>query len=206
MLEILVVVVILSIASSIAVVSYGGFRQSLGVDVSANVVQRTLMQARSRAINLNKVQQVFLDLDNGLVWVDELECISVENTAAGCTSTEVEVCRLGLDDPCCADVDVDCLAPQLTDCCFAQRIRTSMVVQQEPLAENTVIDSVTIGEGATPETSGLVAVAFYPDGSAPYVGINIRRTSEDASVEENFTAVRLYPASGEAQVLKETKL
>ena len=206
MIEILVVVAILAIGSGIALYGYASYRNSLGVNMSANTVQRMLMQGRNRAINLNKVQQVFVDLDNNLVWIDELECVSVPNPDFPCTDAQIEFCKLTLDDPCCEDISVECLDPQPTDCCMTERVRTSMVVDQEPMAEDVIIAELIVGQGQTPETSGVHAITFYPDGRAPFVIMNLRREADNPADDENFTAVRLFPASGEAQILEETKL
>ena len=80
LVEILVVLLILAILSTVALYSYASYRQSLTVESSAYLVQRVLVQARGRAIHLNAPHQAVIDLDANTVWVDQLNATFTERT------------------------------------------------------------------------------------------------------------------------------
>lgn len=160
LIEILVVLTIMTIGTGVALYSYSSYRRSIVLTSSASNVQRTLMQARSRAIHLNAPHRVFIDIDNDTVWVNQLN-----------------------------------------------HTKTQSIPKVVP--ETSVGDFVTIQEiriGSTTYTSGTRTVDFETDGGNPLVIVNLRRLAGDPASEESYTAVRLYPASGEAQVLPKRRL
>lgn len=153
--EVLVVLVILSVISTTALLSYANFREGAAADSSARIVQRTLIQARSNAIQLGLPHEVVFDLDNQTVWVDRF------------------------------NVDFTETAPR--------------IVPETALAEFIVIDRLRIGSQT--HTSGVHRVLFEPDSRNPLVVVHLRREGDDPGEDSNFHSVRLFPMSGEAQIL-----
>jgi prepilin-type N-terminal cleavage/methylation domain-containing protein len=71
MIELIVVVVIVAIITTAGLYSYATFRNSHVQDVSSGLVEQVLLQARNRAITLNRIQEIQVDLDRNLIWVDQ---------------------------------------------------------------------------------------------------------------------------------------
>ena len=80
MAEILVVLVIIALGSTIALYSYSNYRKSLSVQSSARKIQATLSAARGFAINTNRPHNVVIDLDRQLFWIDSLNSARTETT------------------------------------------------------------------------------------------------------------------------------
>ncbi len=76
LVEILVVIVILAVMSTVALYSYAEYREQLVTDTAASAVQKTLLFAKNRAISYRTPHQVVFDLDNNTFWVDELDSSS----------------------------------------------------------------------------------------------------------------------------------
>jgi len=72
LLEILIVLIILGILSSVAIFSYGSYRQTQSVRSSAQELVSLFATARSLAINTNTPHSATLDLDHQAFWIDEL--------------------------------------------------------------------------------------------------------------------------------------
>lgn len=72
-------------------------------------------------------------------------------------------------------------------------VRAPKVVPPKYLSEDVVIDSLTVG--ATEFTDGQHRVVFMPDGTNPFVTVNLRGTYADTSVDANFYSVQMYPTS-----------
>jgi Tfp pilus assembly protein FimT len=71
--ELLVVIVIVMIASTVSLVAYANYRREASVRSSAESVKSLLVEARTRAIADNLPVAVAFDLTNQVMWVDELE-------------------------------------------------------------------------------------------------------------------------------------
>ncbi len=71
--EMLIVLMIISIFSGLAIVSYSGFRNYLRVRSAAQEVVSLLSAARAMAINQNGYFRVGFNIDNGTFWVDEVD-------------------------------------------------------------------------------------------------------------------------------------
>jgi type II secretory pathway pseudopilin PulG len=72
MIELIVVVVIVAIITTAALYSYATFRNTHVKDVSSGLVEQVFLQARNRVITLNRIQEIQVDLDRNLLWVDQL--------------------------------------------------------------------------------------------------------------------------------------
>jgi len=158
--EVLVVLVIISLMSTIALLSYANFRSGAAAESSARMVQRLLVQGRSNAIHLNVPHQVVFDLDNSTVWIDRFNS------------------------------DFSDMTPK--------------VVAETPLAEFVLIDELRIGSAT--HTSGIHPVVFEPDSRNPLVVVQLRREGDDPDDDKSYYSVRLYPMSGEAQLLPRRRL
>lgn len=55
-------------------------------------------------------------------------------------------------------------------------------------------------------TTGRHALMFEPDGRNPFVVVLLRKEIDDPSVDANYYSVRLFPSSGEAQILANRRL
>lgn len=73
LVEIMVVIVILAVGSTVALYGYAGYQKSLVVETSARLLQRNLLFAKNRAISYGLPHEVVVDLDRNTVWVDELD-------------------------------------------------------------------------------------------------------------------------------------
>lgn len=73
LVEILVVIVIIAVGSTVALYGYASYRNSLVVETSARLVQRNLLYAKNRAISYRVPHDVVVDLDRDTIWVDELD-------------------------------------------------------------------------------------------------------------------------------------
>lgn len=158
--EVLVVLVVLSLVSTVALLSYANFREGAAADSSARIVQRTLIQARTNAIQLGLPHEVVFDLDNRTVWVDRF------------------------------NIDFTEKAPK--------------VVPETAMAEFVRIDRLRIGSQT--HTSGVHRVLFEPDSRNPLVVVNLLREGDDPGDDANFYSVRLFPMSGEAQILPKRRV
>lgn len=69
----MVVLVIILVASSLALLAYGNFRRSATVRSDAEKIKAILVAARTRAIADGKPSSVLFDLDTQQMWVDDLE-------------------------------------------------------------------------------------------------------------------------------------
>ncbi|MBI1292128.1 prepilin-type N-terminal cleavage/methylation domain-containing protein [bacterium] len=70
--ELLVVLVIVIFASTIALLAYSNYRKGASVRSSAERVKALLVEARTRAIAKNAPASATFDLTNQVMWVDEL--------------------------------------------------------------------------------------------------------------------------------------
>ncbi len=73
LVEILVVIVILAIGSTVALYGYAGYREKLVSRTAANAIRQTLLFAKNRAISYRTPHQVVFDLDKNTFWVDQLD-------------------------------------------------------------------------------------------------------------------------------------
>jgi len=72
-LEIVVVLIILSIFSTFAIISYSTYRRQARIKNGAQTVISTLTTARALAINQNASFQVCIDIPNSHFWIDKLD-------------------------------------------------------------------------------------------------------------------------------------
>jgi len=70
--ELLVVMVIVIFASTIALLAYANYRKGASIRSSAERVKALLVEARTRAIAENLPTAAAFDLSNQVMWVDEL--------------------------------------------------------------------------------------------------------------------------------------
>lgn len=158
--EILVVIVILILGSTIALYSYASYRKTLTVQTSASKFQRVLSLARGRAINMAVPHQVVVDLDRNTFWIDQL------NAGGGITKPKV--------------------------------------VEETAVSDFVVIESLQVG--AATHTGGTRTIRFEPAGNNPFVLALMRREFDDPAFDGHFFSIRMFPSSGEAQVLPKTRL
>lgn len=71
--EVLVVLVIIAFASTIALIAYSNYRKGSSVRSGAEKVKVALVTARTRAISTNQPSAVSFDLANQSFWVDDLD-------------------------------------------------------------------------------------------------------------------------------------
>lgn len=71
--ELVVVMSIIVILSTVAVVGYGSLRTADELDASARRVQSTLHRARTLAINSGQPHEFAIDLDQHAFWVDNVD-------------------------------------------------------------------------------------------------------------------------------------
>ena len=71
--EMLVVLVIITFATSIALLAYGNYRKTSTVRSAAEKIKRVMIEARSRAIADGRPSQVVFDLTEQTIWVDDLD-------------------------------------------------------------------------------------------------------------------------------------
>jgi len=81
--EVVVVLVIILIASSVALSAYAGYSKYSGLEASARQISRTLMFAKQGAITRRTDMVVYFDIDRQTYWVDE------EDASAGTISRKV---------------------------------------------------------------------------------------------------------------------
>ena len=71
--EMLIVVVILTIFSGLAIVSYSGVRNYMRLRTAAREIDSVLSAARAMAINQNGYFRVGIYIDTGMLWIDEID-------------------------------------------------------------------------------------------------------------------------------------
>jgi len=72
-LEIVIVLMILSVFSTFAILSYSTYRKQARIKEGAKTIQYALTTARTLAINQNANYQVQVDIPNGQFWIDKLD-------------------------------------------------------------------------------------------------------------------------------------
>lgn len=73
LVEMIVVMAIIAIGTTVALYSYAGFRKTLGLDTSASMVTQYLLQAKNRAINEGVPFDMIVDLDSENIWINRLD-------------------------------------------------------------------------------------------------------------------------------------
>jgi prepilin-type N-terminal cleavage/methylation domain-containing protein len=73
LVEMLIVVVIIMIMSTVAVLSYGTYRKSAKISGAADRVKALMIQARTRAIGNGAASRFTVDMDRAQVWLDEFD-------------------------------------------------------------------------------------------------------------------------------------
>lgn len=71
--ELLVVLVIICLLTTTAVLAYGSFRKGSFTKSGAEKVKAAITQARTRAIASGRPSSVLFDLDNNLIWIDDVD-------------------------------------------------------------------------------------------------------------------------------------
>lgn len=69
----MVVLIIILVATSMALLAYGNYRRGATVRSDAEKIKAILVAARTRAIADGRPSSVLFDLDNQQIWVDDLE-------------------------------------------------------------------------------------------------------------------------------------
>lgn len=152
--ELLVVLVIICFATTVALLAYGNYRRAANVRSGAEKVKSIIVQARTRAIASNQPSAVVFDLTNQALWIDDLD-----NTLA---------------------------------------VRTPKIIPPEGVVNDVLMDEVKVGSSTV--TTGLQRAIFRPDGTNPLITVNLRRIGDDASVDENFYSIQMYPTSAEPKI------
>ncbi|MCC6546316.1 prepilin-type N-terminal cleavage/methylation domain-containing protein [Candidatus Sumerlaeota bacterium] len=73
--ELLVVLVIITILTTTAVLAYGNFRKATFTKAGAEKVKAAITQARTRAIASNIPCSVVFDLNNHVIWSDDMDML-----------------------------------------------------------------------------------------------------------------------------------
>lgn len=76
LIELLIVLAILSIFSTLAVLSYGTYRKSLRLKSAAREINTLFSTARNLAIEQNSYFQATIDISNRRIWVDKINYLS----------------------------------------------------------------------------------------------------------------------------------
>lgn len=152
--ELLVVLVIISLASTMAIVAYSNSRKGASVRSGADKVRAVIVNARTQAIADGRPTQVVFDLTNQQMWIDALD--------------------------------------------EAGEIRAPKIVAPEMLGFGVVMETVRINTNTF--SQGLARAVFTPEGTNPMITVNLRREFDDATVNENYFTVQMYPSSPEPRV------
>ncbi len=174
LVEIIVVLAIIAIGTSVALFGYGNYRKNMTVEMSAARVQRILQLAKNRAIESQLPHKVVIDFKKNTLWIDGFDAILTYPP----------------DNP--------------------------KVVPQTAMTDFVVIESVNIGGALLDVTSPsndasypidpldpdrhFQTILFQPDGSNPYIVFHLKKEFDDP-ISTNYYSVRMYPSSGEAQVV-----
>lgn len=77
-------------------------------------------------------------------------------------------------------------------------VRTPKVIAPETLHADVEIESVRINSQEF--TSGMRRVVFQPDGTNPFVTINIRRIFDDQNDDAGYFSIQIYPTAAEPKI------
>lgn len=81
---------------------------------------------------------------------------------------------------------------------MAGDVRQPKVVPPEFLPPNVLIDSVRLA--SVEFLTGQRRVVFQPDGTNPFLTINLRRFDDTGVNDEGFYAIQMYPTSPEPRI------
>jgi prepilin-type N-terminal cleavage/methylation domain-containing protein len=154
LVEVLVVVTILSIGSTIALYQYQSFRESLGVDSSAQVVRRMMILAKHRAISTALPHEVLIDLERETIWVDQLNAAGTERKP-----------RIIPDEQMVEDVVIDAVKINGTE--FTTGVQTIRFSPQGGNPLITVLIRRANDDPGVPEN--FTSVRLYPSSSEPRI-------------------------------------
>lgn len=73
MVEVIVVMTIIAIGTTIGLYSYASFRENIGIDTSISIVNQYMIQAKNLAINKGVSHQLVVDLDSENIWINRLD-------------------------------------------------------------------------------------------------------------------------------------
>lgn len=154
LVEVLVVLVILSVGSTIALYQYTAFRNSIGEDTSAQIVRRMLILAKNRAINTGLPHEMQIDLDSNVLWVDEVNASGTQRKA-----------RVIPNESMVEEVLIDSVKISGTE--FLSGVQT---VRFEPDGSNPLVTVLIRKETADPGLDeNFTSIRLYPSSSEPKV-------------------------------------
>lgn len=102
------------------------------------------------------------------------------------------------NQPSSVTFDLDRQSVWIDDLTTSGGIRTPKAIAPEYIGPEIVIESVRLNSTAFP--SGIRRATFNPDGTNAFLTINLRREYDDASVDENYFSIQIYPNSAEPRV------
>ena len=158
--ELLVVLIIIGFATTVALLAYGNYRKAANVRSAAEKIKSTIIQARTRAIASNQPSSVVFDMTNEVVWIDDL-------TSALAIRTPKVIPPEGLGD------DVIIEEVQIGSSSFSTGQQRAVF---RPDGTNPLV-TVHLRRGFDDATQdgNYYSVQIYPTSAEPKVWPNVRR-------------------------------
>jgi prepilin-type N-terminal cleavage/methylation domain-containing protein len=158
--ELLVVLVIISFASTVALLAYSNYRKAATARGAAEKVKRVLVEARSRAIADGRPSQVVFDLTAQVMWIDDLE-----------TNGQIRAPKVTPPEPFGPGVVVETVQIQSTT--FSDGLIQAVF---RPDGTNPLTKVILRREAADPSVDeNYYTVQIYPTSAEPRVWPNARR-------------------------------
>lgn len=158
--EVLVVLVIISFASTISLLAYSNYRKAATVRSAAEMIKRTMVDARYRAIASGTPSRVVFDLTNQAFWVDVID-----------TDGTIIDPKVVPPEPIGAEVILESVQIQSTTFSTGQR---SVVFQ--PDGTNPLAKVILRREADDPNLDeSYYTVQMYPSSAEPHIWANTRR-------------------------------
>lgn len=158
--EVLVVLVIISFASTVSLLAYSNYRKAATVRSAAEMIKRTMVDARYRAIANGTPSQVVFDLTNQAFWVDVLD-----------TDGSILKPKVIQPEPIGEEVVLESVQIQSTTYSSGQR---SVIFQAD--GTNPLAKVILRREADDPNLDeSYYTVQIYPSSAEPHIWANTRR-------------------------------
>lgn len=112
--------------------------------------------------------------------------------------TEARMRAIAANIPVAATFDMDGRQLWIDELDSSLAVQRPKVISPEPLPRDVLFEQLRIN--ADTFTTGIRRAVFQPDGSCPLITVRLRRESDNATVDENYYSIQMYPASAEAKV------
>jgi prepilin-type N-terminal cleavage/methylation domain-containing protein len=158
--EVLVVVVIISFASAMAILAYSNSRKSASVEGAAERIRSMMVNARFQAIADSYPSQIVFDLTNQQVWIDALD-----------GSGQIRVPKIVAPEILGSDVVLETV--KINSTTYSQGLAMAVFTAEgtNPLVTVNLrreFDDASISEN-------YYSVQMYPSSSEPKVWPNVRK-------------------------------